>query len=82
MANGLIEAAGEALTSTNPRGRLGEKEDIQSLLIFLCSKQSNYVNGIIVPLDGGAHNNQPAAHFRCMYFIGKLNNLLLLWPVF
>lgn len=63
MANGLIEAAGEALTSTNPRGRLGEKEDIQSLLIFLCSKQSNYVNGIIVPLDGGAHNNQPAAHF-------------------
>ena len=34
MANGLIEAAGEALTSTNPRGRLGEKEDIQSLLIF------------------------------------------------
>ena len=57
------QAAGEALTSTNPRGRLGEKEDIQSLLIFLCSKQSNYVNGIIVPLDGGAHNNQPAAHF-------------------
>ncbi|EMG46936.1 rhlG Rhamnolipids biosynthesis 3-oxoacyl-[acyl-carrier-protein] reductase [Candida maltosa Xu316] len=63
MANGLIEAAGELLTSTNPRGRLGEKEDLQSLLIYLCSKQSNYINGIVVPVDGGAHNNTPAAHF-------------------
>lgn len=63
MANGLIEAAGDMIVETNPRGRLGEKEDLQNLLIFLCSKQSNYINGVVIPLDGGAHNNAPAAHF-------------------
>ncbi|RCK60849.1 Rhamnolipids biosynthesis 3-oxoacyl-[acyl-carrier-protein] reductase [Candida viswanathii] len=63
MANGLIEAAGDMLTETNPRGRLGQKEDLQNLLVFLCSKQSNYINGVVIPLDGGAHNNSPAAHF-------------------
>ena len=49
MANGLIEAAGDMIVETNPRGRLGEKEDLQNLLIFLCSKQSNYINGVVIP---------------------------------
>ncbi|CAI5757746.1 unnamed protein product [Candida verbasci] len=63
MANGLIEAAGSLMTDTNPRHRLGEKEDLQNLVLFLCSKQSNYLNGVFIPIDGGAHLNQPAAHF-------------------
>lgn len=55
MANGLIEAAGEILVDSNPRRRLGQKEDLQSAVLFLCSKQSNYINGIVLPLDGGSH---------------------------
>ncbi|EGV60965.1 hypothetical protein PSN45_002306 [Yamadazyma tenuis] len=55
MANGLIEVAGDILVDTNPRRRLGEKEDIQSAILFLCSKQSNYINGVVLPLDGGTH---------------------------
>jgi len=63
MSNGLIEAVGDSLIETNPRGRLGVKEDIESLVLFLCSKVSNYVNGIVVPLDGGAHLNAPGSKF-------------------
>ncbi|KAI3406356.1 hypothetical protein KGF56_000837 [Candida oxycetoniae] len=63
LANGLLEVVGDVMKSTNPRGRLGEKEDLQAVLIFLCSKQANYVNGITLPIDGGAHLNTPAAHF-------------------
>ncbi|KAI5953538.1 hypothetical protein KGF54_002910 [Candida jiufengensis] len=54
MANGLIEAAGDMLTETNPRGRLGEKGDLQAALLFLCSKQGNYINGVDLCVDGGA----------------------------
>lgn len=63
MANGLIEAAGPMLTETNPRGRLGEREDLQAVLLFLCSKQANYINGVDLPVDGGARLNTPASHF-------------------
>ncbi|CCG22368.1 Fma1 protein [Candida orthopsilosis Co 90-125] len=63
MANGLIEMGGKLLTETNPRGRLGEPEDLKTVLMFLCSKQANYINGVDLPVDGGAHLNSPAAHF-------------------
>jgi NAD(P)-dependent dehydrogenase (short-subunit alcohol dehydrogenase family) len=62
MANGMIEAAGDILVDTNPRQRLGEKEDIQAATIFLCSKQANYINGAVLPIDGGAHLG-PASKF-------------------
>lgn len=55
MSNGLLKVAGDALADANPRGRLGVKEDIQNVVLFLCAKQSNYLNGIVVPIDGGAH---------------------------
>ncbi|KAG7193107.1 uncharacterized protein KQ657_001224 [Scheffersomyces spartinae] len=55
MSNGVLEIAGEVLTEGNPRKRLGVKEDIQNAVLFLCAKQSNYINGIVLPIDGGAH---------------------------
>ena len=55
MSNGMLEMAGDMMIESNPRRRLGVKEDIKSACIFLCSKQSNYVNGIVLPIDGGAH---------------------------
>lgn len=55
MANGVISMAGDILVSSNPRKRLGVQEDMESAILFLCSKQSNYINGIVLPLDGGVH---------------------------
>lgn len=61
MSNGVIAAAGDILVDGNPRGRLGVPEDIKNAVLFLCAKESNYINGIVLPLDGGAHL-APGAH--------------------
>lgn len=36
-----------------PIGRWGTKEDVKGLTIFLASPASDYINGAIVPIDGG-----------------------------
>ncbi|CAN3375432.1 hypothetical protein DIURU_002374 [Diutina rugosa] len=63
MSNGLLDAIGEIMIETNPRGRLGEPSDIQAATLFLCAKQSAYINGIVLFIDGGGHLNSPAARF-------------------
>lgn len=57
LANGLIENLGgeDKLRARNPRGRLGEPDDIAGTMLFLCSKAGSYVNGVTIPLDGGQH---------------------------
>ncbi|KAK7205308.1 hypothetical protein BZA70DRAFT_299201 [Myxozyma melibiosi] len=56
MANGLIDMIGdENLSEINPRGRLGFAEDIENMIVFLSGKASCYLNGAIIPLDGGLH---------------------------
>ena len=55
MSKGLIDISGDLLVETNPRRRLGENEDIKNAMLFVCSKQANYVNGVVLPIDGGAH---------------------------
>ncbi|KAK3116453.1 hypothetical protein LTR53_003179 [Teratosphaeriaceae sp. CCFEE 6253] len=56
LANGLIEILGgqDELERANPRGRLGEPEDIAGVMLFLCSQAGNYVNGEDISVDGGA----------------------------
>lgn len=63
MSNGLLLAIGDVMVETNPRGRLGGPKDIEAACLFLCAKESAYVNGIVLIVDGGAHLNQPAARF-------------------
>lgn len=63
MSNGLLEVAGQAMIEHNPRHRLGEKEDLQAAVLYLCSKHSNYINGIVLPIDGGAHLNPLSSKF-------------------
>ncbi|ODV59168.1 SDR family NAD(P)-dependent oxidoreductase [Ascoidea rubescens DSM 1968] len=63
MANGLLEEIGDTYVQQNPRKRLGKKEDLESVVLFLCSKQSNYINGAVIPIDGGHHLLGPAASY-------------------
>ena len=43
----------EAITSRIPAGRWGSPEDISGATVFLSSAASDYVNGIVLPIDGG-----------------------------
>jgi 2-deoxy-D-gluconate 3-dehydrogenase len=36
-----------------PAGRWGEPEDLKGTVIFLASAASDYLNGVIIPVDGG-----------------------------
>lgn len=36
-----------------PAGRWGEPSDIAGACVFLCSHASDYINGIVMPVDGG-----------------------------
>jgi NAD(P)-dependent dehydrogenase (short-subunit alcohol dehydrogenase family) len=41
------------LVSRQPIGRLGTPEDIASLVRYLCSKEAEFINGAVIPIDGG-----------------------------
>jgi NAD(P)-dependent dehydrogenase (short-subunit alcohol dehydrogenase family) len=34
-------------------GRFGEPEELTGTVIWLCSPAANFVNGVVVPVDGG-----------------------------
>jgi 2-deoxy-D-gluconate 3-dehydrogenase len=37
-----------------PAGRAGNKEDLFGIAVFLSSAASDFINGAIIPVDGGA----------------------------
>lgn len=37
-----------------PQGRLGYPEDLASAILFLLSPAASYINGVLLPVDGGA----------------------------
>lgn len=41
------------LVARQPIGRLGTPQDIASLVRFLCSREAEFINGAVVPIDGG-----------------------------
>ncbi len=43
----------EELLKATPLGRFGEMEDLFGALYFLCGKASDYVTGVLLPVDGG-----------------------------
>ena len=44
---------GQKIIDHTPTGRFGEPHDLASTLIWLCSPASRFVNGVVVPVDGG-----------------------------
>lgn len=56
MANGLLELSGgqEKIAQGNPMKRLGRPEDIAGAVVYLASRAASHVNGVVLPIDGGA----------------------------
>ena len=41
-----------------PMGRLGKPKEIASILPFLCSNDSRFINGADICIDGGQSNEE------------------------
>ncbi|MEP7216809.1 MAG: SDR family oxidoreductase [Anaerolineaceae bacterium] len=44
---------GAGIRASNPLGRIGEPSDMAGTAIFLASKASAYITGMVIPVDGG-----------------------------
>jgi NAD(P)-dependent dehydrogenase (short-subunit alcohol dehydrogenase family) len=53
MMAATLEAFGDAIAAANPLRRIGRPEDMAGTAIFLASKAGAYVNGAVIPVDGG-----------------------------
>jgi NAD(P)-dependent dehydrogenase (short-subunit alcohol dehydrogenase family) len=59
LVRGLFDAApdGEALRRARaaliPLGRMGRPEDVAEMAVFLASRESSWMTGVAIPLDGG-----------------------------
>ena len=53
MMAATLDAFGEAIAKSNPMGRIGEPNDMAGVAIYLASRASAYVTGILIPVDGG-----------------------------
>ena len=45
--------AGDAVMQGVPLGRLGTKQDVANLVLFLASPLADYITGAVMPVDGG-----------------------------
>jgi NAD(P)-dependent dehydrogenase (short-subunit alcohol dehydrogenase family) len=40
-------------SGTSPLGRIAQPEDVAAVISFLLSEDAGYVNGTVIPVDGG-----------------------------
>jgi NAD(P)-dependent dehydrogenase (short-subunit alcohol dehydrogenase family) len=51
--NGTLTPRGQTIIDHTPAGRFGEPEELISTLVWLCGPGASFVNGVVVPIDGG-----------------------------
>jgi NAD(P)-dependent dehydrogenase (short-subunit alcohol dehydrogenase family) len=51
--DGTLTARGQTIIDHTPAGRFGEPAELVSTLVWLCSPGASFVNGVVVPVDGG-----------------------------
>jgi len=44
---------GQAILEHTPAGRFGDPDDLVGTIVWLCSPSASFVNGAVVPVDGG-----------------------------
>ncbi|MEW6443907.1 MAG: glucose 1-dehydrogenase [bacterium] len=54
MSRYILEHRREAILNTIPMQRLGEKDEIKGVAVFLASAAADYITGQILAVDGGA----------------------------
>ena len=54
MMASTLDLYSEEIKKSVPRGRIGIKEDMAGISIFLSSRASAYITGTIIPVDGGS----------------------------
>jgi len=50
---GNFSPRGQKIVDNTPMGKFGEPEDLQGATLFLISDISNFITGIVIPVDGG-----------------------------
>jgi NAD(P)-dependent dehydrogenase (short-subunit alcohol dehydrogenase family) len=50
---GELTARGQSIISHTPMGRFGEPEDLLGTVLWLLSPASDFITGVVVPVDGG-----------------------------
>ena len=51
--DGTPTRRGQTILEQTPAGRFGDPKDLVSTLLWLCDPGSDFVNGVVVPVDGG-----------------------------
>jgi NAD(P)-dependent dehydrogenase (short-subunit alcohol dehydrogenase family) len=50
---GELTPRGQTIVEHTPLGRLGEPHELASTIVWLCGSRSGFVNGVVIPVDGG-----------------------------
>jgi 3-oxoacyl-[acyl-carrier protein] reductase len=56
MSEPIVAERGEAYRNEIPLGRFGQPSEVASVIRFLCSKDSSYITGQTITIDGGITN--------------------------
>ena len=51
--DGSLTPRGNTILEHTPMGRFGEPDDLVGTLLWLCGDGSKFVNGVVIPIDGG-----------------------------
>ena len=51
--DGSLSQRGQTIIEHTPARRFGEPDELAGTLIWLCSRAARFVNGVVVPVDGG-----------------------------
>ena len=54
MVTYMNSDAGKSMVARNPMGRAGRPDDVGVTICFLLSPAASYINGVVLPIDGGA----------------------------
>ena len=53
MTRHLLESYRDTFEKACPLGRIGDPADMAGIAVFLASRAASYINGAVIPVDGG-----------------------------